>query len=59
MEKRNQTLRLSAEVRLFLGARRIADGKKRIACDRMVVLIQDSLIGNEDDVVIYKRGGKR
>ena len=59
MEKRNDTLRLSdAEVRLFLGARRIPDGKAGIVCDRMVVLVRE-VMGNEDDVVIYKRDGKR
>ena len=63
MEKRNatlgSTLKLSdAEVRLFLGARRIPDGKAEIVCDRMVVLIGE-VMGNEDDVVIYKRDGKR
>ena len=59
MEKRNDTLRLSdAEVRLFLGARRIADGHAGIVCDRMVILVQQ-FTGNEDDVVIYKRDGKR
>ena len=59
MEKRNDTLRLSdAEVRLFLGARRIPDGQEGIVCDRMVILVREFL-GNEDDVVIYKRDGKR
>ena len=59
MEKRTDTLRLSdAEVRLFLCARRIADGQTGILCDRMVVLVQ-AVMGNEDDVVIYKRDGKR
>jgi hypothetical protein len=59
MEKRSETLRLSdAEVRLFLGARRINDGHTPIVCDRMVVLVRE-VMGNEDDVVIYKRNGQR
>jgi hypothetical protein len=59
MEKRNDTLRFfDSEVRLFFEARRISDGQAGIACDRMVVLVQE-FTGNEDDVVIYKRDGKR
>ncbi len=59
MEKRNDTLRfLDAEVRLFLEARCITTGQTGIACDRLVVLVQ-GVIGHEDDVVIYKLGGKR
>jgi hypothetical protein len=59
MENPNDTLRLSdAEVRLFPGARRIADGETAIVCDRMVVLVGE-VMGNEDDVVVYKRNGKR
>jgi len=59
MEKQSDTLRLSdAEVRLFLDARRIPDGQTGIVCDRMVVLVRE-VMGNEDDVVIYKRDGKR
>ncbi len=59
MNKSRDTLRLSdAEVRLFHGARRISDGQTAIVCDRMVVLVPE-FMGNEDDVIIYKRGGKR
>ncbi|MGB8786677.1 MAG: hypothetical protein WA755_05530 [Candidatus Acidiferrales bacterium] len=56
-QKPDNTLRFpTAEAKLFLRARHISDGKAAIVCDRMVV--QD-FTGNEDDIVIYERDGKR
>jgi len=45
-----------AEARLFKRARKFSDGKEEMLCDEMIV---QHFTGNEEDVVIYGRGGKR